>query len=216
MSNKNKLLTFITACGRPDLLAQTLDSLLSNQQRELMFVIHEDSTDLNLCKESRDICKKYPSVIIQHIRTNGIGQHASIEKFLKYKFTDKYYLHCEEDWLFQNYYDWITESIILMEEDQRIIKTLARIDREHPTAFDKWLGKDNAKFGYLEPWVNDNIKWHGFSWNPGITRLDYIKNIPPFDRWEQEVSQKIYNEGYKTIQLSESVYEHIGNGRSTH
>lgn len=139
-----------------------------------------------------------------------IGQHKSIENFLD-KNESKYYLHLEEDWLFENTYDWIAKSIEIMESDPTIIKVLCRSDSPHtPKVFtDGW--------GFIEPWQNtDSIWWCGFSWNPGITRLDLLKQFIPFKKWEQDVAEDIYNKGFKIAMLEKGVCKHIGDGRSTH
>lgn len=175
----------ITSCGRPDLLACTLSSLYFNQQTELFVTIHEDGL-------------------------SKIGQHKSIEKFIE-KTEGKYYLHCEDDWQFENTYDWIKRSIEIMEEDNSIIKVLARHDSPHPCDHDK------NGYGILQPWQGaDGILWHGFSWNPGITRLDLLKQFITFPKWEQELAEQIYNAGYRVAELSRPIYKHIGYGRSTH
>lgn len=152
-----------------------------------------------------------------------IGQHKSIEYFMA-DHNEKYYAHCEEDWIFENSYDWITESLKIMESDPTIIKVLARFDSPHPVEYDKILEYTTENnminiinYGILKPWKgNDGILWHGFSWNPGVTRLDLLKEFTPFPKWEQELAEQIHDKGYKVAVLSKPIYKHIGENRSTH
>lgn len=177
----------ITSCGRNDLLSKTINSLIKNQTEKLFIIINEDGF-------------------------SKIGQHASIERYLKSDMPNsKYFIGCEDDWEFDNYYDWISESIKIMEADPTIIKVLCRLDFVHPVEF-------KNGYGILEPWTDpwkSNV-WHGFSWNPGITRLDLLKQFTPFEKTEQEVSEAIYKAGYKTVILEKGVCKHIGQDRSTH
>lgn len=179
------LLGFITSCGRFDLLDQTLNSIVKNQLQKLFFIIHDDGL-------------------------TRIGQHKSIEHFLTGK-SDKYYLHCEEDWIFDNTYDWISESIRIMESDPTIIKVICRKDAVHPCEF-------KNGYGLLVPWTDPwkQNTWHGFGWNPGVTRLDLLQKFMPFGATEQEVSKAIYEAGYKTVLLEHGVCHHIGENDSTH
>lgn len=179
------LKAFVTACGRFDLMKETLESLCNNQNHKILITIHEDSI-------------------------SRIGQHESIEKFINDN-NDKYYLHCEEDWRFENSYDWISESIKIMEADPLIIKVICRSDAVHPCEFD-------SGFGVLEKWTDPwkHEEWHGFGWNPGVSRLDLLKQFIPFSKTEQELSKEIFQAGYKTALLEKGVCCHIGGERSTH
>lgn len=178
----------LTSCARFDLLNKTLISLYENQQSKFFLTINEDGL-------------------------TKIGQHASIENFLKTT-NEKYYLHLECDWQFENSYDWIQSSIDLMNHDPMVIKVLARKESPHPCEHN--LNFNNIKFGYIKPWENNGITWHGFSWNPGVTRMDLLRQFMPFPKWEQDLAQTIYEAGYKVIELAEPVYHHIGDGMSTH
>lgn len=191
---------FITSCGRPDLLQKTIESL----PNDLDIIVHEDSNPVVL---------PYDNTIWEIktlIETRGIGQHASIELFLR-GCNEKYVLFCEDDWIFDNSYDWIKKSIEIMENDSQIVKVLCRKDSPHPCIHDQ------DGFGYIKPWIGpDGINWSGFSWNPGVTRVDILKKFIPFPRWEQELASNIYKNGYKVAELSNKIYTHIGDGRSTH
>ena len=206
------MLTLITSCGREDLLEKTLESL----PKLFPIFIHEDK------KQEKAFCKPLYSIYQPYeTPTWGIGQHKSIEKFLNEK-TGKFYFHCEDDWIFENTYDWIQESVRIMEADPMIIKVLCRIDsphtpKEYPYSVVSNDGFRGVSYGYINPWTStDGILWHGFSWNPGVTRLDLLKQFVPFRKWEQEVAEDIYNVGYRVAMLEKGVCRHIGENRSTH
>lgn len=205
----------ITSCGRPDLLHQTLRSFLKNQQAAFeSIIVHEDH---EFRTDEMSELYEFTGQNIKTVFTKQIGQHASIEKFLNDN-SDKYYLHLEEDWSFENTFDWITESIKIMEADPTVIKVLARKGSPHPCVHDHELMDHQSlcKFGYIQPWENKGIQWHGFSWNPGITRLDLLKQFIPFPKWEQELAELIFTKGYKVVELEKGIYTHIGEGSSTH
>ena len=199
--------TLITSCGRIDLLSRTVESLLTKQEQRLFLNINEDSPNADLYQPPNAV-----NFILN--KTGGIGQHASIEQYLKTSL-HKYYLHCEDDFHFDNDYDWIKASMDIMEADPQIIKVLARKDSQHPCIHDREL--NGIKYGLLQPdWHHVGITWQGFSWNPGLTRMDLLKQFMPFRRWEQDVAEDIAWAGYKVVELEQKVYHHIGEGRSTH
>lgn len=187
----------ITACNRNDLLEDTIRSLKTKLYRDLNIVIHEDS----------------PIGVSRHnntVMTGGIGQHKSIEKFLEGR-NEKYYIHLEEDWHVDNRYDWISHSIDIMEEIPTVLKVLATNGSPHPCEYGR------SRFGILRPWQNtDSLWWCGFSWNPGVTRLDLLKKFVPFKKWEQEIAADIHDSGYLIADLEDKVFKHTGHDRSTH
>lgn len=230
------MIALVTSCGRFDLLADTLKSLNKNQKHELIIFVNEDCGD-PLCKpeiigEIKGDCG-YFFDNLNVVFSEKIGQHKSIEKLLRIS-NDKYYLHCEDDWEFNNTYDWIQTSIDIMEADPTIIKVLCNSDSPHPCRYDRSIfggycrdymtGETSTSsvfhynYGYIEPWEDPWHKtlWHGFSWNPGVTRLDLLKKFVPFGKWEQDVAKSIYDAGYKVVRLENGVCKHIGEGRSTH
>lgn len=203
----------LTSCGRLDLLEQTTDSLQYQLEfKGLDVIIHEDSRE---AMKNHRWQEGGPSMFkgIKMIFTAGIGQHASIERFLRDN-EGKFYLHLEDDWEFDNSYNWIKASLDIMNHDPSIIKVLAREGSPHPCEHDHLYG--DIRYGYIHPWINNGVNWHGFSWNPGVTRLDLLKKFVPFPKWEQDLAKDIYSAGYKVAELGTPVYRHIGEGRSTH
>lgn len=215
--------TLITSYNRYDLLEQTLLSFFDNISKEYppSVFIYEDfpEGEENLIERFLDFKCKIPKLFftkpINLKITGGLGQHGAIEKYLNDRYPSsifKYYIHLEDDWLFNNTYDWISKSIEIMENDPLIIKVLCRDGSPHPCNHDPIKG-----YGELDKWVSpDGILWHGFSWNPGVTRADLLRQFIPFPKNENELSEIIYNAGYKVVELIKPVYKHIGDGRSTH
>lgn len=209
------MLALITSCGRFDLLDKTLRSLQEDLKfPALNFIVHEDS--------GKDPVMTAPLRYCSFVDTGKIGQHASIQQFLfSVSSSSRYYLHLEDDWEFNNRYDWIGDSIKILESDDKIIKVLARDNSPHPCEHNRMLERyegdsDPIIFGDIHPWMNNGILWHGFSWNPGVTRMDLLRKFVPFPKYEQELAEQIHAAGYKVVELARPVYDHIGDGRSTH
>lgn len=171
--------------------------------------INEDSVKLDY--DPNYFMDAWPTTHILH--SNGIGQHASITEYLESR-GEKYYLHSEEDWFYSANYDWVGISLKLMEEHPNVIKVLARKGSPHPCKHDRLV--QAIHYGFLEPWENEGSVWSGFSWNPGVTRMDLLKEFIQFPKYEQELAERIYAKGYRVIELGIPAYEHIGEGRSTH
>lgn len=228
------MLTLLTSAGRIDLLEKTLESFYKDQQHNINLIIHEDNQSPDVAGMNK-LIDKFFNFKDEIIYVNHLNQHKSIEQFLKNK-ESKYFVHLEDDWHFENTYDWISSSINIMEADQKIIKVLCRDGSPHPCDhkyqfFNNEIRQDRRlhlspaacdrfnyeEFGFVEPWqAPDNVTWHGFSWNPGVTRFDLLKQFIPFPKWEQELAKNIFDAGYKVVELANPIYKHIGDGRSTH
>lgn len=210
--------TLITSNKRHDLLQETLDSFWDNQYFDRIRIkLHEDEFfDEDGSLLLKNICYQVDDVSF----TEKIGQHKSIEKFIDEAPDNKYYLHLENDWHFTNTYNWIQASIDIMEADPKVIKVLARKDSPHLKM--DFFGTVNVggfkcvNIHELRPWENNGINWKGFSWNPGVTRLDLLRQFAPFGKHEQDVADAVHTAGYKVVALEQGVYTHIGEGRSTH
>lgn len=222
------MLALLTSCGRPDLLSRTVKSFYRGNTKHYIakLIIHEDSKEFkHVCQANSELHnlfngddRKYS---VHH--TDGVGQHKSIDQFLFYapdSRYDKYYMHLEEDWEFLPNDHFIRASIAIMEKHPEVIKVLARKNSPHPCIHDHTicLSGIDIDYGFIKDWTNpfDGRLWHGFSWNPGVTRLDLLRKFYPLPAYEQDVDKAIMVAGYKVVELSTPVYDHIGFGRSTH
>lgn len=202
---------FITSCGRPDLLRRTLESMRGSK-RITRLTIHEDSPNITAPPF------EWPGA--EWVFTGGIGQHASIYKFLS-EFQGKYYYHCEDDWQFESGAALdasIDASMILMNEPQPPIKVMQRIGSPHP------IGEASEYingFGvhWLMHWMNDGIEWTGFSWNPGVTDAKRVKYHMDWMQRNGEPWSEHGMNGYIgelwNVALSPGIYTHIGDHNPT-
>jgi len=194
------LKTLITSCGRADLLEITLSSLLKNQRERLDIIIHEEKG------YTEEFTKKWKWFTTLGY-TGGVGQHNSIAQFVE-NVQDKYYLHVEDDWEFYNNFNWIKKAKRILQKNPNIIKVVARGENVHPCQFkDGW--------GIIQPKEFYGNTWYGWTWNPGVTRLDLLKQFQIRGVSEKDMDNAIHEAGYKVAYLEGDIYKHIGNERST-
>lgn len=196
---------FVTSCKRHDLLSQTLKSLPKKAFDEL--IIHEDSwqgfEDLNALKQ--------PAKTYKVNYLGGKGQINSIVKFSK-EFNEDYYFHCEDDWLFSVYNDFLYDSMEILKSDPSIIKVLSKAENVHHTTMA--TTPTGLNYEVLLPTSFYGNEWYGFSWNPGVTNFGLLNTLD-LQKSEKDISLEAYNKNYKVAYLSYRYYTHLGNLRST-
>lgn len=203
---------FLTSCGRPDLLRRTLESM-KGSERITRLTIHED--DPHATAPPFD----WPGA--EWVFTGGIGQHASIWRFIK-DFSGQHYFHLEDDWQFTSgeaLDKSIDASMQIMERHNDCVKVLNRVGSWHPCEHTETL-PDGRKYGQIGPWHNDGIAWNGFSWNPGVTWAEKIVKAMSVGElvgeWTEHDTDSILNNwGYHTYELSPGIYRHIGDHQPT-
>ena len=229
--------TFVmTACGRPDLMEQTLDSFFNfNKYPIKKFIITEDSMDPLVFKKCKDLNdKKYNNKLEFIFNEIKLGQAASID--LAYSKVDTPYIfHCEEDWLFYNS-DFIEHSIAVLEADSKILqgwirpksdKILNDIKQESYNVggiqVRDVLPKSFLVKNGIGPGKDLIIRdYMGFSWNPGLKRLsDYKLLENGYTGIESEhmidIFYRSHHIGFKVVSIStddgHGYVQHIGWGR---
>jgi hypothetical protein len=202
----------LTACGRPDLLEQTLNSFFKfNTLFPKEFIVFEDSgTDCN-----NHLHEKLPDITWIGGKFRQ-GQIVSIDTMYQLVQTP-YIFHCEEDWEFYRS-GFIEDSLAVLEKEPMISMVWLREKEDtnqHPIIWQE-------EYGIMK--TNHNGLWSGFCFNPGLRRLsDYKRfgaygNHTQFNRkkpWLAEATiSKLYSAaGYRAAILKQGYVKHLGDGR---
>lgn len=220
MLDKTTLL--ITACGRPDLLWRTLESL-NRFYRLADFAavwVNEDG----FAADNSVIYRDFPSVRFLNTRP-GRGHMASLTS-LYANVTTPWIFHCEDDWEFYEG-NFMEKSRLRLQNEPRCLQVWLRAhDDTNGHAIERHpFGLRMSVNGQPTPHrlrVRRNI-WRGFSLNPGLRRASEFAN---FDftaasegltgwRAEQQIGEYFYRRGYFAAILDNPAgyVRHIGEHR---
>lgn len=209
----------LTSCGRLDLLDRTIRSFLDlTKWRFYKMIITDDSGDREVYKH---IVEHYPEFECL-FPSKKRGQSRAIDEMYSMVKTP-YIFHCEDDWDFRGNHKFIGDSMEILEKREDIHQVWLREfkDHDHPVVpkmeFVKSDVPPNVKIYYNEL-VQDYMGfWNGFSWNPGLRRLDdYHRMFPQGYHWykdEAECAKHAAKFNYKAAQLLDTACHHIGWGR---
>lgn len=217
IASESDVTVVLTACGRPDLLDKTLESFLRfNTHRITEYLITEDSgtPDINA-----PLKRKYAQLPITWIDTvPRRGQLACIDDAYS-RVTTPYIFHCEDDWEFYRP-GFIEKSKAILHDRPGILQVWLRAEWDtngHPLEDDIYktpCGDEVVEFRRLA--YNYGPLWHGFSFNPGLRRLqDYriLGTYKPY-RSESGISCAYKTKLYSAVLLcGEGYVRHIGDGR---
>jgi hypothetical protein len=230
MLNKNVTLC-ITSYDRFDLLKQTIDSFISlNTYPIERIAIIEDSTKQDI---KNKILQEYGDKVDLIFNENRIGQAPAIDKLYN-TVTTKYIFHTEDDYLYSGNSNFIKESIDLLEEREDVhqvwVKHFSDFAGESCNQFENNILQTvgGTKYKMLK---SPFYGWCGFSWFPGLRRLeDYHKIFPtgytPFItaeyltsgvQTEAACNTHALKQGYRAAYLLNGACSHKGtNGRETY
>lgn len=205
MPNFNNITLVLTSCGRLDLLERTVKSIhpgiLANTKKNVLI----DDSGSEIIREKIENNLLFSNWVKLYNEQN-IGQPKSVDK--AYSLVDtEYVFHCEDDWIFDCHYDFISESIKVLQSNEKIFQVTFRKDDPHP------IQHTNQGYGIKIPgWRNE---WYGFTYNPSILKFNDINKVLPYSgKTEQQISKCYYDLGLLTASIS-GVVDHIGWGRST-
>ena len=218
----------LTSCGRPDLLARTLDSFFKyNTYAVREFIVIEDGE----VKSSLADEKRYLERNIRWLYTGRkVGQILAID--LAYRLVSTPYIfHCEDDWEFIAP-GFIEKSMLVLEQNSNVLQVWIRGLKDtngHPI-IDTPFFADGTPFRLMQPGypTREWGTWHGFSFNPGLRRLrEYLligsyRSMDPLGEkqcWEieREVSEFYAKQRFLAAILADNdsngYVRHIGWGR---
>lgn len=207
----------ITACGRNDLLQQSLESFYAVVDQEPQEVlIYEDSdtpmpeflkTDIWRTRNIRWISGK-----------TRMGQCFAIARLIQEAKHD-YVFWMEEDWLFHN------QISPFMRESKYILENFPNIGMVSLRGNSGWhpLQQNVAYPGFwiAEPYWRG--EWGGWSWNPGLRKRTTLLRLLPQVlanigvkglKHEGELSKSLLDQGWRIADLGRPIVTHIGGNRS--
>lgn len=204
--NKNITLT-LTIGKRPDMLAQTLDSLLSRTNFVNIIAINDFGDDAT----NRVFTKFCPRGQLINPELSS-GHHAAIDRLYRDLHTP-YVFHCEDDWLFERTPD-LDSAVTLLSSDQRISSVCFRQIQDFDLEPSLLEQLQTTKSGSLEYYRLDGLheQWHGYTFNPHLIKSQTLTTIKRFSNFKKErhVSRLLRQKGKHVAYLHPGSCRHIG------
>ena len=182
----------VTSCGRPDLLARTLDSFFKHNTypiREVV-VMEDGAVEAPLAWEER-----YRQHNIRWLSTGRrLGQMPAIDAAYK-SVGSEYIFHCEDDWEFIAP-GFVERSLSVLQHNPAILQVWIRAlndTNDHPVMDDLFFA-DDVPYRLMQPGYHSEEwgTWHGFSFNPGLRRRRDYELIGSFGSLDPLRNKKSY------------------------
>jgi hypothetical protein len=177
----NSVTLCITMGRRPQLLRQTLSSLLKQAEFENIIGIN-DFRDEETNQVFKDLCPNGYLISLD----SQLGHHAAVD-YMYDLVTTPWVFHCEDDWLFEKSID-LRHLIKILESE----KSLSAICLRQKSDFSLTVEEDRkvtyVKSGFLDFYRLDSIhdQWHGYTFNPHLASIDLWRSIGPFSNFKKE------------------------------
>lgn len=199
----------LTSCGRPDLLEETLASLVHHMTPPSI-VLTEDAADRRVA----ELCaRRFPFVRVL-MNEPKLGHMASVDR-LYGEIRTPYVLHLEDDWQFDAPVD-AQAAIAFLEARPDVSAVVLRAFDELPAerrALADTVEMNGVRFAVMRH--DAHPRWFGYTFNPMIGRLAFWRAHGPFARLVTEtgVSQAAKAAGFTVAFMLPGAARHIGRGR---
>ena len=198
----------LTIGKRPELLRQTLDSLISKIEFEHVIAIN-DFNDEETNTVFRELCPQ-GQLINLGIQ---VGHHAAVD-YMYSQVKTKYIFHCEDDWFFEHTPDIESYKAYLNQYRRMTCICLRKWSDFH---FDEkqiaQLKFEDSDFIRTVHMDHMHEQWHGYSFNPHFAQKDLWQSFSGgFSKFKKErhISRYLRSKNRKMIYLAEGLCHHIG------
>lgn len=197
----------LTMGKRPELLKQTLDSLLSLVEFRHIVAIN-DFRDEATNEMFKRLCPHGRLISLDH----QLGHHKAVDHMYGLISTP-YVLHCEDDWRFDPSIDLNSAMRLLnvrRDISQVCLRKVADFHLSEEAQSQVLECQDNGHH-YVRL---DNLhpQWHGYTFNPHLAKLDIWQELGGFSNFKKErhISRHLRSKGYFTAYMRPGCCEHIG------
>jgi hypothetical protein len=210
----------ITACDRPDLLMQTLDSFFQFADLPLgKIYVHEDSGKRGV---NDSVLEKYPHIVmLEAVPKNG--QIRALDILAECVQTE-YFFSLEEDWKFDRA-GFMAASMDVLQSVPSISEVWLRYPNErnsHPAIGVRRKAQNGTQYQMLK--THYRQIWHGTSFGPTLRRKKDRDLIGPYSKLttfnpkspldsEVAVGNAYLKHGFRAATLLTGYCKHIGSGR---
>ncbi|KFE35807.1 hypothetical protein [Thioclava atlantica] len=197
----------ITMGLRPELLRKTLLSL-GTLVCEFSVLAVNDFGDEETNREFRSICPNGRIIDLG----GHVGHHAAVDRMYRQVRTP-YVMHLEDDWHFDRL-DFLPASLSLLQRNEAISSVCLRsVDdfalKEDESSRMVFSSIGETRFARLD---GLHPQWHGFTFNPHLSRRADWENLQGFSRFKKErhVSRAMRRQGRFVAYLDPGACRHIG------
>ncbi len=197
----------LTIGRRPELLRQTLESLLSRAEFKQIIAIN-DFRDEETNEVFRTLCPTGTLISLPE----QLGHHRAVDAMYA-KVQTPYVLHCEDDWVFDHDLK-IAESIQLLHALPEIstvcLRQYADFSHDPAIAAQTFTQEfDDLTYRRLD---RTHKQWHGYTFNPHIASIGLWKKTGPFAKFKKErhISRSLRKLGQYVAYLEPGACRHIG------
>ncbi len=202
----NDITLCFTIGKRPELLQQTIESLLQFHQFDNVIAINDFGDD-----ETNKVFKSYFPDGKLICLGERLGHHKAVDRLYK-EITTPYIFHCEDDWIFKKPIPFV-QTKKLLEKDDISLVCFRSVD-DFP--FYNYHLRRISKLSYAD--INyyqfDKLhkSWHGYTFNPHLikkTTCSLIGEFQSFDK-ERHVSRWFRKQNKYVAFLDDGCCFHIG------
>ena len=217
----------MTSCKRFDLFQKTVNSFINNcsdvNKITYFFCVDDNSSD----EDREKMMKMYPffDFYFKNPSEKGHRQSMNIIWNKLNELKPRFYLHLEDDWLFINKCNYISDSVYFLEryESDGIHQILFNKNyAEVINDFNLVGGKLVDEYNNIKLHIKDEPNLHGsncaywphFSFRPSVIRTSAVLTLGNFNSpntfFERDYADKYFDSGYTSAYFNEVNSIHIG------